>query len=54
MAVVMDVVAEEDAEEGDIVINHMNSPAGIENLCQMPVYTLHNNGGSSPINKIII
>ena len=43
IAVVMTVVDKEDLVEGGIVLTHMNSPAGTENLLQRPVYTLQSN-----------
>ena len=53
-AVVMDVMAEEDVGEGDMVITHMDFPSGTENSWHRNVYTLQTNGDSSPCNKIII
>ena len=54
VAIVMDAVAKEEVVEGAMVITHMNSPAGGENVWQKLVYTLHTNGNSSPHNKRII
>ena len=40
MAVVIEVVANEDVVEGDMVITHMNLPAGMDNFWQKLVYNL--------------
>ena len=54
MDMVVDVVAKEDVEEGDMVINHMNLQADMEHSWPRPLYILQTNGDSSPCNKILI
>ena len=54
VAVVMDVVAEEDVVEGAMVKTHINFPEVMKHFCKKLVYTLHTNVESSPCNKIII
>ena len=52
--VVVGMVANDDLVEGDMVITHMNSPEGTENLGQKLRYNLHTNEDFFPCNKIII
>ena len=54
VVVVMAMVAEEDLVEVSMVKNHMNFPAGMEQLCQKLVYTMHTNGDYSPRSKILL
>ena len=54
VSVFVDVVAEEDVVEVDMVKTHMNFPTVTEHQWQKLVYTLHTNGDSSPSNKIIV
>ena len=51
MAVVMAVVDKEDMVKGAMVATHMNSPAGTDHLCKLPVYTLQTNRYSSIATK---
>ena len=44
LSVVVDVVGGEDVVEGDMVITHINFPAGTEHLCQNLLFILHING----------
>ena len=54
MAVIMDMLDEKDVVEGDMVITHINFPAGTEYLWQIPVYTLQTNVHFYPRNKITL